>query len=120
MENVTISKFENDAVQEKKLDNYQCNMNNFLAGQEMTVTVTLGEYRELVKHFATSDLEIKTANSKAYDSEQAMKKAQAEAERLKAENYDLQNKVMELQMKISESAVQDGENPAQEKEAADV
>ncbi len=88
MESINVTKFENDPVQEKKLDNYGWEKNDFLAGQELTVTITLGEYRELVASKATADQAIRTSSDKT---------AKAEAERLKAENYDLQNKVLALQ-----------------------
>ena len=43
MDNITISHFDNDAVQDKKLESYGWEKKDFLAGQELTVTVTLGE-----------------------------------------------------------------------------
>ena len=58
MENVTISHFENDTIQEKKLESYGWEKHDFLAGQELTVTITLGEYRELVSSKATAKQEI--------------------------------------------------------------
>lgn len=97
MDNITISHFENDAVQEKKLEHYSFESKNFLAGQELTVTITLGEYRELVASKATADQASRTSSEKIAKLEQELKKAQEQAERLKAENYDLQNKVLAAQ-----------------------
>ena len=94
MENISISHFENDAVQNKKLDSYDWGKDNFLAGQELTVTVTLREYRELVASKATADQTVQASREKVVKLEQDLKKAQEQAERLKAENYDLQNKVL--------------------------
>lgn len=94
MDNITISHFDNDAVQEKKLGDYSWVKENFLAGQELTVTITLGEYRGLVTSKATADQSIRASNDKALKMEQEMKKAQEQAELLKAENYDLQSKLM--------------------------
>lgn len=97
MENISISHFENDAVQNKKLDSYDWGKDNFLAGQELTVTITLGEYRELVASKATADQTVQASREKVVKLEAELKEAKAEAERLKAENYDLQNKVLAAQ-----------------------
>jgi len=97
MESINVTKFENDPVQEKKLDNYGWEKNDFLAGQELTVTITLGEYRELVSSKATAEQTIRASSEKTAKAEAELKEAKAEAERLKAENYDLQNKVLALQ-----------------------
>ena len=94
MENISISHFENDAVQDKKLESYDWGKDNFLAGQELTVTVTLREYRELVSSNATAKQQIDAKIQKVAALEQDLKKLKEEAERLKAENYDLQNKVL--------------------------
>ena len=94
MENLTISHFENDAIQDKKLESYGWQKNDFLAGQELTVTITLGEYRDLVSSNATAKQEIDAVRMKNAALEQDMKKLKEEADRLKAENYDLQNKVL--------------------------
>lgn len=94
MDNITISHFDNDAVQDKKLESYGFEKKDFLAGQELTVTITLGEYRELVSSKATADQAIQASREKVAKLEHDMKKAQEEVDRLKAENYDLQNKVL--------------------------
>ncbi len=96
MESMTISHFENDAVQDKKMESYGWEAENFLAGQELTVTITLGEYRKLVTAKAVADEKIAASSKKAVDAERAASEAQKEADRLKAENYDLQNKLMVL------------------------
>ena len=64
MENISISHFENDAVQDKKLESYDWGKDNFLAGQELTVTVTLREYRELVASKATADQTVQASREK--------------------------------------------------------
>lgn len=97
MENISISHFENDAIQEKKLESYGWEKHDFLAGQELTVTITLGEYRELVSSKATAKQEIDAKVMKVAALEQELKKLKEEADRLKAENYGLQNKVLAAQ-----------------------
>ena len=94
MDSISISHFENDAIQDKKLEGYGWEKKDFLAGQELTVTITLGEYRELVSSKATADQTVQASREKVVKLEAELKEAKAEAERLKAENYDLQNKVL--------------------------
>ncbi len=96
MESMTISHFENDAVQDKKMEQYNWNGENFLAGQELTVTITLEEYRKLVTATAVADEKLSASKAKTMEAERAMNDAKREAERLKAENYDLQSKLMAL------------------------
>lgn len=115
MENMTISHFESDAVQDKKLESYSWEAENFLAGQELTVTITLGEYRSLVTAKAVADQKISASNNKAADAERAANEARKEAERLKAENYDLQNKVMALTASKEAAA----EKPSSESEGTE-
>ena len=103
MDNITISHFENDAIQERKLETYGWEKKDFLAGQELTVTITLGEYRELVASKATADQTVQASREKVVKLEQDLKKAQEQAERLKAENYDLQSKVMAARERNQES-----------------
>ncbi len=108
MDNISISHFENDAIQDKKLESYGWEKHDFLASQELTVTITLGEYRELVTSKATADQAIKASTEKVAKLERDMKKAQEEADRLKAENYDLQNKVLAAQSRGQQPQAQDG------------
>ena len=115
MDNITISHFDNDAVQDKKLESYGWEKKDFLAGQELTVTVTLREYRELVASKATADQAIQASRDKAAKLEQDLKKAQEQAERLKAENYDLQNKVLAAQSRCNaQGDAADGEGSCEE------
>lgn len=59
MENTTIK----DVVLDKKLEScrYGDGMNNFVADHELTVEITLNEYRELIKSKATADERIRRA-----------------------------------------------------------
>ena len=97
MDSISMSHFENDAIQDKRREGDGWEKKDFLAGQELTVTITLGEYRELVSSKATADQAIQASREKVAKLEQDLKKAQEQAERLKAENYDLQNKVLAAQ-----------------------
>ena len=110
MENISVSHFDSDAIQDKKMESYNWEKNDFLAGQELTVTITLGEYRELVSSKATAKQEIDAKIQKVVTLEQDLKKLKEEAERLKAENYDLQNKILAAKKPTQDDeANEDGE-----------
>ena len=115
MDSISISHFENDAIQDKKLEGYGWEKKDFLAGQELTVTITLGEYRELVSSKATADQTVQASREKVVKLEAELKEAKAEAERLKAENYDLQNKVLAAQNRgNAQGDAADGEGSCEE------
>ena len=106
MDNITISHFENDAIQEKKLESYGWEKKDFLA---------LGEYRELVSSKATAKQEIDAKVMKVAALEQELKKLKEEADRLKAENYGLQNKVLAAQNRgNAQGDAADGEGSCEE------
>jgi len=84
-----------DVILNKKLDGYYTGeLNNFTTRDELVVTITLNEYRELVKEKAISDNEIQKARVEAHD--------------LRTENGKLQAKVKELLDKLYSA-----ENPAE-------
>ena len=115
MDSISISHFENDAIQDKKLEGYGWEKKDFLAGQELTVTITLGEYRELVSSKATAKQEIDAKVMKVAALEQELKKLKEEADRLKAENYGLQNKVLAAQNRgNAQGDAADGEGSCEE------
>ena len=74
----------------KDFGGYSNSEDNFVANQELTVTVTLNEYRELVKDVALANVKVREANDKKYD-------AQRDVERLTQENTELKTKIYELQ-----------------------
>ena len=62
MENVNIC----EAVLDKKLEGYSFETKNFVAGSEITVTITLAEYRNLVANDARF-LRMKETHPKQYE-----------------------------------------------------
>lgn len=74
----------------KEFGSYNNSENNIVVNQELTVTITLNEYRELIKQAALSDSKIREANSEKYD-------AQSNVKRLSEENASLKSKIYELQ-----------------------
>ena len=69
--------------------------NDFAIPGEITVTITLNEYRALVSANAISEKRNSELNSKLYD-------AQAKASALKQEKEKLVNEIAELKIKISD------------------
>ena len=64
--------------------------NNFVTNQELTVTITLNEYRDLVKQTALADKKIREAESEKYDAQRDVKHLSEENSNLKSEIYKLQ------------------------------
>lgn len=92
MENNTTVK---DVILDKKLDNYGINNNDFLASGELTVTITLEEYRRLVKDCATREYCINEAEKDKYTREHDNEELRKENAELKAELYELQKQFAE-------------------------
>ena len=86
MDNTVIK----DVLLDKKLDRYGFDNNDFLAAGELTVTVTLSEYRKLVKDVATAQARIDKAEADRYDRNRENERLTEENNRLKAELYEMQ------------------------------
>ena len=85
MENTTIK----DVILDKKMEKYTFEEQNLLASGELTVTVTLGEYRKLIKDVATAQSRIDKANEDKYARESENLKLKEENSKLKAELYEM-------------------------------
>lgn len=86
MENTNIT----NTVLEEKLDGYSKNLDNFTAPQELTVTITLNEYRHLVSAVATAKVDIDKANQDKFTRDQENRKLNEEVAGLKAKLYEMQ------------------------------
>lgn len=86
MDNTVIK----DVLLDKKLDRYGFDNNDFLAAGELTVTITLSEYRKLVKDVATAQARIDKAEADRYDRNRENERLTEENNRLKAELYEVQ------------------------------
>ena len=86
MDNTVIK----DVLLDKKLDRYGFDNNDFLAAGELTVTITLSEYRKLVKDVATAQARIDKAEEDRYERIRENERLTAENNRLKAELYEMQ------------------------------
>ena len=60
---------EDEKLRNLKLGNYNAESNNFRIDEELMITITLNEYRELVTVKATKDLLVKQAESDRYTRE---------------------------------------------------
>lgn len=98
MENTTIK----DVILDKKMDGYSFEKKDFVASGEITVTITLGEYRRLIADNATAQQRIDKANEDKY-------KRDAENDALKKENAELKAELYEL-TKANEVADTDRED----------
>ena len=99
------NRVEADLVLDRKMDAGRYgggDLHNYVASQELTVTITLSEYRELVSGIATKDKDISIANDDKYKREQEIKDVKAANDTLKAENYDLKVIIDNLKKQIEE------------------
>lgn len=87
MENANVC----EVILSKKLDKYGDNSNDFVATGELTVTITLSEYRALVTNKATRDVDVNKANIDRYQRESENKSLKEEVAKLKAELYELKS-----------------------------
>lgn len=77
-----------DTIRNKKLENYSFEENNYIIPEEITLTVTLREYRDLVSKCAAADALIKRAEENKWLREK--------------ENKELKEEVAELKSQISQ------------------
>jgi hypothetical protein len=89
---------EDEKLRNLKLGNYNTESNNFRIDEELMITITLNEYRELVTVKATKDLLVKQAESDRYTREAENKSLKEQNEKLKGENYDLLQKLQRFEM----------------------
>lgn len=82
MENINIT----EVILDKKIESYRFDSRNFQASGEITVTITLDEYRDLVTKVATSQHDIDKANNDKWQREK-------EIEELKKEKEDLLRRI---------------------------
>lgn len=81
-----------DLILNKKTEFYGFEKNDFVAPSEITVTITLGEYRSLITKAATADEAIRKAEADKYSRDADNKRLKEMVEALRAELYDLQKR----------------------------
>ena len=87
MENIEIT----NIVLDKKLDSYGLNRDDFVAPSELTVTITLSEYRQLVSSKATKSYDIDKANNDKWEREEQIRLLEKENTELKSKLFELIN-----------------------------
>ncbi|OHP76732.1 MULTISPECIES: hypothetical protein [unclassified Staphylococcus] len=87
----------------KDFSSYGNDEDNFVANQELTVTITLNEYRKFIETKAVKDKEEDTYRHKYWKEEEKNKK-------LKEENIKLKNKIYELQNEEEDEREEDVDN----------
>ena len=78
MENINIT----EVILDKKIESYKFDNRNFKASGEITVTITLDEYRDLVTKVATSQHDIEKANNDKWQREKEVAELKKEKEDL--------------------------------------
>lgn len=78
-------------VLSKKMAKWGSPEDNFVATGEITVTITLSEYRSLVKEKATKDAEIQELRNSKYSADEQTKAAKAEIAELKEQIVKLKS-----------------------------
>lgn len=74
---------EETQVLAKKMSKWDSPEDNFVATGEITVTITLSEYRNLIKEKATKGMEIQESRNSEYAANEQLKAAKAEITELK-------------------------------------
>jgi len=72
----------------KDFNTYKQSENNFVANQELTVTITLNEYRNLIGEAAKATAKIEEANKDKYTCEEENCKLKEDVSRLKGLLYE--------------------------------
>lgn len=84
-------------ILDKKIEHYDWKAKDFVAEGELTITITLAEYRSLIASEATKQHDITKANADKYERD-------AENARLKEEVNSLRAKLYELQQEVNTNA----------------
>ncbi len=77
-------------ILDKKMELYRWEADNFVAENELTITITLSEYRALIASNATKLHDIAKANEDKYKRDSENKRLKEEVDSLRAKIYELQ------------------------------
>ena len=78
-------------ILDKKMEQYRWEAKDYVAENELTITITLAEYRALIASDATKQHDIAKANEDKYKRDAENKMLKEEVECLRAKIYELQN-----------------------------
>lgn len=79
-------------ILDKKIEHYRWDAKDYVAENELTITITLAEYRELIASAATKQHDIAKANEDKYKRDSENKMLKEEVECLRAKLYELQTR----------------------------
>lgn len=82
-------------ILDKKMDGYYSNIDDFKSIDELTVEITLKEYRDLIKEYATKHYDIDKAEKDKYSRDN-------ENRNLKEKVKDLENLILRYKVKYGE------------------
>ena len=77
-------------ILDKKMEHYRWDGRDYVAESEITITITLAEYRALIASDATKQYDIAKANEDKYKRESENKMLKEEVDSLRARLYELQ------------------------------
>lgn len=89
-----------DYMLQKKNESYSTNLHDFVADGEITVTITLSEYRDLVSFKANGNAKLSEMQSRMFKSEQNAEKLE---EKVKALESAILEKTLKNKMAEKES-----------------
>ena len=78
------------AILDKKMEHYNWEAKNYVAENEITITITLAEYRALIASDATKRYDIDKANEDKHKRDSENKMLKEEVDELRARLYELQ------------------------------
>lgn len=78
---------------------YSDNVHNYICESEITVTITLSEYRELVSTKATFYSKVSEVERDKYERESENRKLNSENKELKLEVYELKKRIEDYESK---------------------
>lgn len=86
-----------DYMLQKKTEPYSSNLHDFVADGEITVTITLSEYRDLVSFKANGDSKINELRSCLFKSEQNVRELEEKVKTLQSQIFEktLKNRMTE-------------------------
>ena len=85
-------------ILDKKMEHYRWDAKDYVAENEITITITLAEYRALVTSEATKQYEIAKANEDKYKRDSENKALKEEVDYLRKSLYDLQSRYAEKEV----------------------
>lgn len=86
-----------ESLLKKKLDSYSSKDNDFQAENELTVEITLNEYRNLIEEKATADYRIKRAEENKYTRDEENRKIKQENKKLEMKLFEYRKQYGELE-----------------------